>query len=610
LKKRVLSSLNKLKLKEQMGILVGIALIMMTLTQFIFFFQFQTLTRERAERYAESLVNQVAYRLSSHIRNEEQGGSIIAYNRYVQEFLTTGDTAIKYITLFPYIRDILEYVQSSNENIYDIILTDADGKIAYSLRSAYVYQNAIQQILIQDYGINSVELKMPLHTALMQDIDGANYYAYIIPVISASPGYNFLEKIGSCIVVSNTESMEGLITDIQLSENSGFYILDRDNTIMAANKREEHGKKFESLYSFAIDQPYAIDRNVYEDTLTDYQKGTIVQYRHLMNTGWKVVSLVPEKELSEDLQSIRRFGLFLGFVMILALVISSAAIIRNITFPVSKVINFIEQLGKSGEKNRLEIPAPNEIGIIAGYINRMLDTIEEDTGKLLNSQKKYHEIELLEKEAELSALQNQINPHFLYNTLNCINSIALVNDINEIVTISEAMARIFRYSLKQSDLVYFKDEIALIRDYMEIMNVRYPRRFTLKIYVDQQIVKLKTIKMILQPLVENAVYHGLEPKSGPGELVIRGSRVSENVLQICVEDNGKGMETSEMAELQKALSPETSRKETDTGVKRGIGLININRRIQLMFGEEYGLSIESQENKGTRIIILLPHINP
>ena len=526
-----------------MGLLIGIVLIIMAATQFIFLFQFQTITRKRAERYAESLVNQVADQLYSHVRNTEQGGSVIANNRYVQEYFVTDDAERKYILLFPFVSDVLEYVRSSNENIYDIIFTGTDGRIVTSLRNAYAYQHDIQNILIQDYSINSAESKKPVHTALLQNIDGANYYAYIVPIFSINPGIKFLEKTGSCIIVSNTESMERLITDIQLSENSGFGILDRDNTIMASNKNAEHGKNFESLYNI---------------TLTDYQKKTLVQYRLLTNTGWKVVSLIPEKELSADMRSIRRFGLFLGILMIVALGVSAAALIRN-------------------------------------------------TNQLLKTQKQYHETELLKKEAELSALQNQINPHFLYNTLNCISSIALVNDINEIVSISEAMVRIFRYGLKQSDFVNIRDEIALIRDYMEIMNIRYPGRFILKISLNEQILKLKTIKMILQPLVENAVYHGLETKNGPGELAISGRMVSGSVFNICIEDNGKGMEESELMEIQNALKMETSREET--GVKRGIGLININRRIQLMFGREYGLSMESRENSGTRIFILLPVIN-
>jgi two-component system sensor histidine kinase YesM len=602
MKMQPIFSLNKFKLKEQMGVLIGIALIMMASTQYFFYYQFQNLTRIRAERYAESLVNQVAEQLYSHARNTEQGGSIIAYNRHIQEYLVTDDPERKHIILFPFVRDVLEYVRSSNENIYDIILAGADGRIITSLRSAYTYQHNMQQTIVFDYGINTAEFKNPLHTALLQNIDNMNYYAYIVPLFSIIPGNRFFEKIGFCVVVSNTESIERIISDIQLSENSGFIVLDGDNTIMVANKKEDQGKKFESLYSYILNEPD------HENTLTDYQSKAIVQHRLLANTGWKVVSIIPEEELSADLQSIRRFGLLLGIFMILALVVSGIALIRNITLPVSRVVNFIEQVGKNGESQRLEIPAPNEVGIIAGYINRMLDDIEENMDKLLKAQKEYHDIELLKKEAELSALQNQINPHFLYNTLNCISSIALVNDISEIVTISEAMVKIFRYSIKQSDLVFIRDEIALIRDYMEIMNIRYLGRFTLVISVDEEILRLKTIRMILQPLAENAVYHGLEPKNGPGELSIHSSKISENVLQISIEDNGKGMGKKELAALQKALNTESLGEETSTGAK-SIGLININRRIQLMFGKEYGVTIESRQNSGTLIVIFLPVIN-
>jgi two-component system sensor histidine kinase YesM len=492
-------SLGRLGLKQQLGILIGIALVMMTGTQFFFYFQFQALSRERAERYAESMVNRAAEQIHSNARNTEQGAATIAYNHHVQEYLTTEDPERKYILLFPFVRDVLEYVRSSNENIHDIILADTDGKTITSLMNEYQYWYDMQRVLIQDYGIDRPESKTAVHTALLQNIDGAYYYAYILPVFSANPGINFSKKIGSCVVISNVGALKEIVTDFSALSDSGFMILDRDHTIVAGNRTEEQGKTFESLY------PFALEGARQERTTSDNQMKTIVQYRLIQNSGWKVVSLIPERELSRDMQSIRSFGLLLGLVMILALTFAASALIVNITRPVSKLVGFIEQV-ESGEGKRLEMPAPNEVGIIAKYINRMLDKIEEDTARHLKTQKQLYELELSKKQAELSALQNQINPHFLYNTLNCISSIALVNDVTDIVTISEAMVRIFRYSIKQSDLVCIRDELELVRDYMEIMNIRYQGRFSFTIEVPERLAEQRTLKMILQPLVENAVY--------------------------------------------------------------------------------------------------------
>jgi two-component system sensor histidine kinase YesM len=302
------------------------------------------------------------------------------------------------------------------------------------------------------------------------------------------------------------------------------------------------------------------------------------------------------------MRSIKNFGLLLGLLMILAL--AASALIGNITRPVSRIVGFIEQIGK-GSGGRLEMPTPNEVGIIAGYINRMLDKIEEDTAQLLKTQKQLYELELSKKQAELSALQNQINPHFLYNTLNCISSIALVNDVTEIVTISEAMVRIFRYSIKQSDLVRIRDELELVRDYMEIMNIRYQGRFSLTIEAPEPLAEQRTLKMILQPLVENAVYHGLERRNGPGSLAITVSEEGEETILIRVRDDGKGMGLEELARLRKALDGRAGSGPSPEE-RRSVGLFNINNRIKLMFGDGYGLSIGSRENRGTEVSLLLP----
>jgi two-component system sensor histidine kinase YesM len=592
-------SLDKLRLRQQLGVLIGIALIMMAGTQLFFYFQFHALSRERAERYAESMVNRAAEQIYSNARNTEEGAATVAYNRHVQEYLTTEDPERKYIILFPFVRDVLEYVRSSNENIHDIALAGTDGKTIISLMSEYQYQFDIQRALVRDYKIGSPDLKAPVHTALLRNIDGAYYYAYILPIFSANPGISLFEKIGSCVVVSNVESLKEIVMDFSASDNSGFMILDRNNTIIAGNKAEEQGEIFESLYPFTLGEARQ------ESAVSDNQKKTIVQYRLIQNSGWKVVSVIPERELSRDMRPIRNFGLLLGILMILVLALAASALIGNITRPVSKIVGFIEQIGNGGGR-RLEMPAPNEVGIIAGYINRMLDKIEEDTAKLLETQKQLYELELSKKQAELSALQNQINPHFLYNTLNCISSIALVNDITEIVAISEAMVRIFRYSIKQSDLVRIRDELDLVKDYMEIMNIRYQGRFSFTIEAPEPPVERRVPKMILQPLVENADYHVLERKNGPGRLVIGVSEAGVGKILIRVWDDGKGMGAEELGRLRNALDGKAGGGPLPPEGRRSVGLFNINNRIKLMFGDGYGLSIDSRENEGTGVSILLP----
>jgi two-component system sensor histidine kinase YesM len=169
------------------------------------------------------------------------------------------------------------------------------------------------------------------------------------------------------------------------------------------------------------------------------------------------------------------------------------------------------------------------------------------------------------------------------------------------------MVRIFRYSIKQSDLVCIRDELELVRDYMEIMNIRYQGRFSFTIEAPEHLTEQRTLKMILQPLVENAVYHGLERRNGPGSLVISVSEAAEERILIQVRDDGKGMDAEELERLRNALDGRTGGGYLPAPEgKRSVGLFNINNRIKLIFGDRFGLSIESRENAGTTVSILLP----
>jgi two-component system sensor histidine kinase YesM len=210
---------------------------------------------------------------------------------------------------------------------------------------------------------------------------------------------------------------------------------------------------------------------------------------------------------------------------------------------------------------------------------------------------------------KLSALQSQINPHFLYNTLNCLSSIGLAYDVSEVVSISSAMSRIFRYSIKGQEIVSIKDEMSCIKDYLLIMDIRYKGKFEIVIEMDESFLEMKSLKMILQPIVENAMYHGLEMKSGVGRLFIHGHISEHGYMQIDIEDNGVGMTDKQLSDLRKGIRDDENAELSGTD-KQSIGLGNINKRLKLQFGSPYGLDVVSEEGKGTKVTVRLPVIEP
>lgn len=237
---------------------------------------------------------------------------------------------------------------------------------------------------------------------------------------------------------------------------------------------------------------------------------------------------------------------------------------------------------------------------------RIYSDLEGMLDSMTNVMKQKYEDEMLTKQAELSALQSQMNPHFLYNTLDSIQGQALRSNNKEIAEMTAALSSFFRYSISMKDsIVTVADEIKNVQNYMLIQRYRFGDKINLFISCeDDDIMRCSVPQMILQPVVENAVYHGLERTSKEGQVTLRLSRASE-ILHIVIEDNGVGMSPELTQELNSRL--EQSGLEGKAGERKGgIALRNVNQRIKLMFGEDFGIHIFSAEGIGTKIVLYLP----
>ena len=212
--------------------------------------------------------------------------------------------------------------------------------------------------------------------------------------------------------------------------------------------------------------------------------------------------------------------------------------------------------------------------------------------------------DMMRKQAEIEALQNQINPHFLYNTLETIRGQAIVAGNREIAETTKALADIFRYNIsKKGSVVTLKEELDNIQAYMYIQRLRFNARFDLKINVPEETMTLKIPKLIIQPVVENSLKHGLEPKIGQGRIMIQAFR-TEEALFIIVEDDGIGMDIKKLKMLRKRMQ---GKDNTETASERSahVGLVNVSERIRMIYGNWYGISVESIPNAGTKVQLVL-----
>ena len=212
-----------------------------------------------------------------------------------------------------------------------------------------------------------------------------------------------------------------------------------------------------------------------------------------------------------------------------------------------------------------------------------------------------YKTQIEQKELELKQLQNQINPHFIYNTLESIHMMAEINDDMETSIMAEYFGEIIRYSMnRRVNTVTLKEEIKIIDNYIYLQKIRFDQLFYIENMIPEELLNCEITKMIIQPLIENAIYHGLSECSGNGKIIIQGTRVDNNLL-LTISDNGIGISEEKLEELNDYIND-------NNNSFNGIALRNINRRLKLNYGENYNLKIFSVEGKGTSMVLTLPFI--
>lgn len=288
-----------------------------------------------------------------------------------------------------------------------------------------------------------------------------------------------------------------------------------------------------------------------------------------------------------------RFSLLGMGLLLLLVIILSYYIPRSITMPITRISRVTNQVAKGNLSVRAAAESGAEARMLSDSLNAMIDKINELLDQVTTEQ-----IRL--RKAEFELLQAQINPHFLYNTLDTIVWLAEAGDQKRVVSMVGNLSDFFRTSLNQGkDIISIREELAHVRSYLEIQQVRYQDILRYEITVPEDLYEYKIPKITIQPLVENALYHGIKNKRGQGMITITG-KSKENGFVLYVRDNGIGMTQERLNEVRAGIQ-----KLSYTG-KEIYGLYNVNERIRLNFGETYGISIESTYGEGTCVSISLP----
>ena len=391
----------------------------------------------------------------------------------------------------------------------------------------------------------------------------------------------------------NFNAVEELLESVHLSQTGYAYIISNDGDIVYHPKEMliAEGSMEEDLNS--------VSTHVFGSYISRFggrERLTIIQT--VEQTRWRIVGVAFMDELLEPLRMFRTSLMVIMVLSVIVAVLLSNIISKWITKPLRKLEAGMRSVQNGNFSVKEPVDGSKEVVSLSQSFQAMVQRIEELMEQVRTT-------EALKRQRELDALQAKINPHFLYNTLDSVVWMAETGNSKGVVKMVTALASLFRISIaKGHDTITLKEEFSHVRSYLDIQSMRYKDKFTYSIELPRELENQPTIKLLVQPIVENSIYHGIKYLQDEGIITIKAEDRGDRIAMI-ISDNGVGMRKETLNSL---LDRNSTHEHSSEG--NGIGLLNIDERIKLSYGEEYGLSITSEPDEGTTVMIIIPKLPP
>ncbi|OBZ16427.1 sensor histidine kinase [Bacillus sp. FJAT-26390] len=580
--------LRRLSIRSQLLILaVSTVLVILVIVYHTYSTMSAMVTRNH-EEYVQQTVSEIKRNVTSNKDVLFRLMQTISYNADVQTYLIEQNPITRF-EMFRKLNVMISNQRELKDGILDIVISGDNG-FSVDINGGSPYAADLKSMLPGK--VNAYYAGMQQFGTLYGSATGLVFATTISYV---QQGESFNKKLGTLFFIVDPKALVGEKDYNSKQTNTQIYLLDRSNKIITSNTSSETGVQGPELKT---EEAAGGNQNVIWQG-----KKYVSQTVRIPDMDASIVSVAPKDELLRDLLVLRRQELIILAVGLLILAIPFTVIINNILRPLKKMIFFMTSVSREDNlkfSKRISLKGYMEISMMADEFNSMLDEIERLSHKLLETNTRLYGTELERQKSELAFLRSQINPHFLYNTLEVITGIAAVEGQDKIKKMTRSLSSIFRYSVKGAEAIELGQEIQMIKSYVQIQQIRFTDRFTVHYSFTDEALRHIVPKMILQPLVENAVYHGIETTLRPCRLEIEGFIDEGGALIVDVRDDGVGIEAERLEEIRLMLSEPRSGFDDPEGWQ-SIGLVNVNNRIRLMFGEEYGMRIDSTDGQGTHI---------
>jgi len=599
-------------LSQQLFLYFLIVITLSLLTVGIFIYQQSSVALDKqAEKYIAQIIDNASYQSDLYLQTYERVSSSILYNADVKRFLDMepGEFYQHYLYHSKIRDDILAPTFITYPQISLIYIIGDHGKVIVVNNQGFSTNNDFEPL-------EQLELMNRLTPdngaiAILNRSVGEEGAEGTITIARKIRGASSHEPNGVLAIEIRTQELAQLWDRVDLGKNGFFFVLDESREVIYYPEDIELAS---SLSDSDIQMIVREDNHSFATDVNDEKRMLVTRTSDY--SSWKLVVSMSLDELRAPISTIRTTTLIVGLLTLLAALWLAYRFGKSIVSPIRTLKDGMRETEKGNWKRIVVKERQDEIGGLVHSYNLMVSRLSEMIkqvyeGELKNqkTELELQEIALERQRAEFQALQLQINPHFLYNTLETINCYAIVQDSDEINEMVEALAYMLRYSTQTNiEEITVANELNHVRNYLIILKHRIGREFEIDVIVPPSLLLEKMVRLTLQPLVENIFQHAFPEGIESVHFIRIDARQQDDFLQIIVEDNGIGIDEQKLTELNEQLKlnrlAETKRATVVYG--GGIGLMNVHRRIQMVYGESYGLSIESELGQGTRMIMSMP----
>ncbi|KGE17750.1 histidine kinase [Paenibacillus wynnii] len=551
-----------------------VAVLVAVIVSFMLYNKFAKTAEDNANLNMQQIIEQVNYNLELYVK-----GMRNIYEKAEEQISQTSSIDT------PLLKERLSTLLETREDLVSVALFTPQGKLVLDVPNTTMRNNTQlgnQSWFTAPTRTTEISFSPPHIQNLFK-----NQYTWVVSM-SKLVQYreNGVLKTGILLIDFNFRTIDELSKQVKLGKRGYAYILDPLGNIVYHPQQQliYAGLKYENVEP-VLEYAY----RSYLDESTGEKR--FITVRTLAQTGWKIVGVAYYDEIVTTKRDLNQFLAGFLAVVILGVIIASVLMSALIASPIRKLERTVKQVGEGDLNTPIDVSGTYEVEQLSKRFNLMLQRIRQLMDQIIYEQE-------TKRKGELEVLQSQINPHFLYNTLNSVIRLAERGKTDEVVTMIQSLSKFFRISLsKGKNIITIQEELDHIRHYLVIQSFRFKNKFRFEIFADEEVLPYQTIKLILQPIVENALYHGIEMMPDEGLISIQ-AKLKEGIVEISICDNGLGMSE----ETLKGILTGGSK----SGGGSGVGVRNVNERIGLYFGREYGLSFESEIEEGTTVTITFP----